>query len=86
MCIRDRKIDKPTPGKLVKSGLGLLPESRKENGLTLTLPIFQNTSQAAMEKITKRGVINLKEERKVAEKYIKQMCIRDSIKTAAGRV
>lgn len=68
-------MEKPTPGKCVKSGLGLLPESRKENGLSLTLPIFQNTSQAAMEKITKRGILNLKKERQVAEKYIKQLNI-----------
>lgn len=70
-----KKIDKPTPGRCVKSGLGLLPESRKENGLSLTLPIYQNTSQAAMEKITKRGIMNLKKERQVAEKYIKQLNI-----------
>lgn len=70
-----KKIDKPTPGRCVKSGLGLLPESRKENGLSLTLPISQNTSQAAMEKITKRGILNLKKERQVAEKYIKQLNI-----------
>ncbi len=73
--ISGKKMEKPTPGKCVKSGLGLLPESRKENGLSLTLPIFQNTSQAAMEKITKRGILNLKKERQVAEKYIKQLNI-----------
>lgn len=73
--ISGKKMEKPTPGKCVKSGLGLLPESRKENGLSLTFPIFQNTSQAAMEKITKRGILNLKKERQVAEKYIKQLNI-----------
>lgn len=73
--ISGKKMEKPTPGKCVKSGLGLLPESRKENGLSLTLPIFQNTSQAAMERITKRGILNLKKERQVAEKYIKQLNI-----------
>lgn len=73
--ISGKKMEKPTPGKCVKSGLGLLPESRIENGLSLTLPIFQNTSQAAMEKITKRGILNLKKERQVAEKYIKQLNI-----------
>lgn len=73
--ILGRKIDKPSPGRCVKSGLGLLPESRKENGLSLTLPIFQNTSQAAMEKITKHGILNLKKEKQVAVKYIDQLNI-----------
>lgn len=73
--ILGKEIEKPTPGKCVKSGLGLLPESRKENGLSLTLPIYQNTSQAAMEKLTWKGILNLKKEREVAKKYIKQMNI-----------
>lgn len=73
--ILGKEIEKPTPGKCVKSGLGLLPESRKENGLSLTLPIYQNTSQAAMEKLTRHGILNLKKEREVAKKYIRQMNI-----------
>ena len=73
--ILGKEIEKPTPGKCVKSGLGLLPESRKENGLSLTLPIYQNTSQAAMEKLTRDGILNLKKEREVAKKYIRQMNI-----------
>lgn len=73
--ILGKEIEKPTPGKCVKSGLGLLPESRKENGLSLTLPIYQNTSKAAMEKLTRHGILNLKKEREVAKKYIRQMNI-----------
>ena len=73
--ILGKEIEKPTPGKCVKSGLGLLPESRKQNGLSLTLPIYQNTSQAAMEKLTRHGILNLKKEREVAKKYIRQMNI-----------
>ena len=71
--ILGKKMEKPTPGKCVKSGLGLLQESRKENGLTLTLPIFQNVCQAAMDKVTRWGVLNLKRERMASEKYIKDL-------------
>lgn len=71
--ILGRKVNKPTPGKCVRYGMGLLPESRKENGLTLTLPIFQNISQAAMEKITRIGLLNLGKEKTVAEQYVKQL-------------
>jgi ribose transport system ATP-binding protein len=71
--ILGKEIDKPTPGKCVKSGLGLLPESRKENGLSLTLPVFQNICQAAMEKVTKFGILDLKKERQASENYINQL-------------
>jgi ABC-type sugar transport system ATPase subunit len=40
-------------------GIGLLPENRKENGLSLILPITHNTTQAALEKIGKVGIISL---------------------------
>lgn len=67
------KVPKPTPGKCVRHGLGLLPESRKENGLTLTLPIAQNISQAAMEKVTRLGLVDLAKEKKAAQQYVKQL-------------
>ena len=71
--ILGNKVDDPSPRKCVRMGLGLLPESRKENGLTLTLPIFQNTCQAAMEKVTHHGIIYLKKEYAASEKYIKEL-------------
>ena len=71
--ILGKETDTPTPGKCVKSGLGLLPESRKENGLSLTLPVFQNICQAAMEKVTKFGILDLKKERQASENYINQL-------------
>ena len=71
--ILGNKVDDPSPRKCVRMGLGLLPESRKENGLTLTLPIFQNTCQAAMEKVTHHGIIDLKKEYAASEKYIKEL-------------
>ena len=68
-------ITDPTPQKCVRKGLGLLPESRKENGLSLTLPISQNITQAALNKISKNGVLNLKKEEKVSKKYINELKI-----------
>ena len=71
--ILGRKVEKPTPGKCIRHGLGLLPESRKENGLSLTLPIFENISQAALERITRLGLLDLGKEKKVARQYVKQL-------------
>lgn len=71
--ISGKKVEKPTPRTCIQNGLGLLPESRKENGLTLTLPIVQNVCQAAMEKITRWGVLDLKREWATAKSYIDQL-------------
>ena len=64
-----------TPHCCIQKGIGLLPESRKENGLALILPIFQNITAAALEKISSCGVLRLRKEKKIAGDYIKKLSI-----------
>ena len=73
--IHGEKMNRITPGRSVRGGLGLLPESRKENGLSLLLPIYQNITQAALKKTSKCGVLDLAKERKTAQHYIDQLNI-----------
>lgn len=47
VSVYGKRIPRLTPHRCIQSGIGLLPESRKENGLTLILPIFQNITAAA---------------------------------------
>lgn len=69
------KVKKITPFNSVRRGLGLLPESRKEFGLSLLLPIYQNITQANLRGITKFGVMNLKKEREATQSYIDRLRI-----------
>ena len=73
--IKGERIKKTTPPLSVRKGLGLLPESRKEFGLSLLLPIYQNVTQAALGKIARLGVMNLKEEQRVTQTYIDRLNI-----------
>lgn len=73
--IYGKKLKKNDPSTSVRNGLGLLPESRKEFGCSLHLPIYQNITQAALKKITKWGVMNLKKERTATQKYIERLNI-----------
>ena len=68
--IKGERIKKTTPPLSVRKGLGLLPESRKEFGLSLLLPIYQNVTQAALGKIARLGVMNLKEEQKIGRAHV----------------
>lgn len=73
--IKGEKLIRNTPRNSIRNKLGLLPESRKENGLALILPIEQNITEAALEKISPTGVLDLRKERQVAEKSIKDINI-----------
>lgn len=69
------KIDKRTPRKSIRSGMGLLSESRKENGLALTLPIRENVTAATLERISRFGYLDTRKEEKVTQEYIKLLDI-----------
>ena len=73
--IAGKRISKPAPVKCIQNGLGLLPENRKENGLSLTLPIAQNISQASLGKVSKFGLLALRKEREAAGETIRQLNI-----------
>lgn len=73
--INGEKQDRVTPANSIRKGLGLLPESRKEFGLSLILPIYQNITQAALKKISVWNVLKLKQERDVTQEYIQRLNI-----------
>ena len=75
VSVYGKRIPRLTPHRCIQSGIGLLPESRKENGLTLILPIFQNITAAALEKISSGGVLGLRKEKKIAEDYIQKLSV-----------
>ena len=73
--INGEKQTRITPTSSIRKGLGLLPESRKEFGLSLILPIYQNITQAALKKASTWGVLRLKDERDVTQEYIERLKI-----------
>ena len=75
IIIHGKKVDKPTPQANIKNKVGLLPENRKEDGLSTILPISQNMTQAALKKITKRGVLSLKKEKAVSNEMVEKLSI-----------
>lgn len=64
-----------TPYQVIESGLSLVPEDRKRQGLSLILPISQNIVMASMKKLQPSGIIRSKAEKEVVDKYIKDINI-----------
>jgi ribose transport system ATP-binding protein len=57
-------------------GIGFLPEDRKNQGVLLRRPIYQNITLSCQKAITKFGWIRKKKEQPIVEKYISELAIK----------
>ena len=81
------EVDVSTPQAAIDAGIAYVTEDRKELGLNLGQSIRTNTTAAALEKITAKGILNLHQEIAVAQKYQKDLLIKtDSVETAVGNL
>ena len=58
-----------SPRNSVETGIGFLPEDRKSEGLIQQQPIKNNILQASMKRYFKRGLVDKKAEKELAERY-----------------
>jgi ABC-type sugar transport system ATPase subunit len=71
------------------AGLGLVPEDRKRQGLVLSMNCRENTSLAALPKVTRCGWVRRGAERKLAESFTRRLRVKTpsletSIATLSG--
>lgn len=64
-----KELKKPSPGLNIKHHMGFIPESRKEDGLALSMPIRSNVTCASLKKLFPSGWINSRKEQEVAAKF-----------------
>ncbi len=69
----DRQLRKPSPGLNIRNHMGFIPESRKEDGLALSMSIQKNTTCASLKKLFPSGWIKEKKETEVAAGFCKDM-------------
>jgi len=65
-----------SPRSAIKSGLGFLTEDRKSQGLVLPLSVERNLCLSSVDKFSNWGVMNAKEERAAARRYIEELRIK----------
>ncbi|WHH58509.1 sugar ABC transporter ATP-binding protein [Petroclostridium sp. X23] len=75
--LKGQELKIKTPKQAVKYGIGLLPESRKEQGVILTLPIRYNVTMSSLKKITGiAGLIKKKKEKADVHELIEKLTIK----------
>ncbi|MDR1930147.1 MAG: sugar ABC transporter ATP-binding protein [Treponema sp.] len=76
LFIRGKKVNLGSSRAAMEAGLGYISEDRKSLGLILIQDIKTNISNSSLEKISKFGVVNNRQEILAAEKYRKDLNIR----------
>lgn len=85
--ILGKEVVLSTPKEAIAAGLAYVTEDRKGNGLVLQKAIRENTTMAKLDKVCKRGIVDIDEEVKAAEDYrIKMKTKCSSIEQAVGNL
>ncbi len=71
-CIDSRR---QSPSKAVNMGIGMLPESRKEDGLAISMTLSENIVMSSLKKLFPKYTISSKKQVNLAEKYVKKLNI-----------
>lgn len=75
ILVSGEKVPRNSTAKAVKAGIGLLPEDRKVQGLSLNYSIRENIVVATLDKIGKGGLTNVSKEKKLCAEYVKRLSI-----------
>ena len=76
ILLKGRPVDLSSPRESVSSGVGLVPEDRKRQGLVLGMNVVENVSLATLDRLTRLLVVNSRAERAIAERFVDQLRIR----------
>nr|WP_320408963.1 MULTISPECIES: sugar ABC transporter ATP-binding protein [unclassified Candidatus Frackibacter] len=74
--LNGKELSINSPQDAIQEGIGLVTEDRKLLGLLLGQDIVTNTTLASLDYVSKYGVINKLEERKVTNKYVDELNIK----------
>jgi len=78
VIIDDKKANISSPLQAMHSGISLVPNDRKNEGLVLIRSVRENITACSLNKIIKNGVINYKREKEIVNSKIKQLNIKTS--------
>ncbi len=65
-----KDISKFTPARAIAAGIGLVTEDRKGQGLAIQLDIAANITASTLPSVTRFGLVNSRQEEKIAEREI----------------
>ncbi|MBE9489984.1 MAG: sugar ABC transporter ATP-binding protein [Bacteroidetes bacterium] len=71
-----------SPMDAFNKGIGYIPEDRRNEGLILNLPLFENITLTVLKKLKSYGMVSRKKQFEVTEKMVKKTDIRSASITA----
>jgi ABC-type sugar transport system ATPase subunit len=76
ILIDGRPVRIGDPRDAIRVGIGLAPEDRKAQGLILGMAVEANISLAALPSLVRYGFIRLREEARLADRFVERLRIR----------
>jgi len=87
ILLRGQPVTISSPADAVGLGIAYVPEDRRRHGVILELPVSQNATLAVLQEISKYGILNFSEERKLADSYVSRLFIKTaSLETLVGNL
>jgi ABC-type sugar transport system ATPase subunit len=74
--INGKVTDTSAPSKSLKAGIAYVPSERKSGGMLLNMPVKANITLSALERISKKGILHLGHESKVASEWVATLGIK----------
>jgi ribose transport system ATP-binding protein len=74
--VSNRDVRLMSPAEAVDMGIGYIPRERRVEGLVLFLPVAANITLAGLEKLTHYGLIDAREERRIATSWVERLRVR----------
>ncbi len=74
--VKGRDVRLTTPAEAVDCGIGYIPRERRVEGLVLFLPVAANITLADLGSLTRYGLIDGAEERRIATSWVEKLKIR----------
>lgn len=78
ICIENNKVKLKSPREAIQSGIVLVPEDRKRDGLVLGLDVKTNITLSTLKDIQQTGFLSAKKELELTQKYIDSLKIKTS--------
>jgi ribose transport system ATP-binding protein len=76
LLIGGREVRLTTPAEAVDFGLGYIPRDRRVEGLVLFLPVAANITLADLGSLSRHGLIDAREERRLAKSWVDRLNVR----------
>ena len=74
--VANREVHLMSPAEAVDIGIGYIPRERRVEGLVLFLPVAANITLADLENLPRHGLIDAREERRLATSWVDRLKIR----------